>query len=226
MSCFPSTLGGFVRETNLGAAVLCLSPRVQPKARSQLSGISARGEEEGAVGLGRHHRGTQGGTWSGFYPGTGLWSAGESSLRERSGRCPPCGVGRIATPVPPRGRVSAARAPPTRDRRYRGLPAGLASRHGDPASHGPARRTDSARAGDHCADSCRHPGGRGRGGFGGGRRGDIGAGSGGPSPVPQSWLGQRQRGGAEPRAQVGSVARAWRGVPGAPVRDNSPGQRG
>lgn len=52
---------------------------------------------------------------------------GESSLRGRSGRCPRCGLGRIATPVPPRGPVAAARTPPTRDRCYRGRLAGPAS---------------------------------------------------------------------------------------------------
>lgn len=73
---FSLTLADLSRETSLGAVDLCLSPLVQSKARNQLSGVCERGREEGAVGLERLQTGTQGGTRSGIYPGTGLWSSG------------------------------------------------------------------------------------------------------------------------------------------------------
>lgn len=48
---FSPTLAGL---SGRQAVDLCLSPLVQPKARSQLSCVCASGREEGAVGL-EHH---------------------------------------------------------------------------------------------------------------------------------------------------------------------------
>ena len=101
---------------------------------------------------------------------------------------------------------------PARLARPRGVGTRRRRRPGRPASHGPARRGGAVRARDRGADPRRHPGGRGRRGAGGrGGGGGGGTGLGGPLSVPQPRLGQRQRGGAEPRAQVSAAAGPWPG---------------
>lgn len=144
------------------------------------------------------------------------------------------GAGRgAATPVLP---------PPRRSRCLRPLVAVAAARlawprsaatrrrcsPGWPVSHGSTLRGGSAHARDGGADSRRHPGGRGRGGAGGRGGGGGGAERGRPSSVPQPRLGQRQRGGAEPRAQVGKAARRCGGAagPGLEPPTPSPGRTG
>lgn len=128
-----------------------------------------------------------------------------------------CGAGRgAATPVLP-GQSRSRRLRPlvavvlARLARPRGAGTRRRRRPSRPASHGPARRGGAVRARDCGADPRRHPGGRGRRGAGGrgGGGGGGGAGLGGPLSVPQPRLGQRQRGGAEPRAQVSAAAGPW-----------------